>query len=417
MSRWRRAIRRWCALAAIVLGTCLPAAATLPEGTVAHGPFEIVAGIRKVSTGTFPNQGGNPFARREISEFQVRFKGRPVAAPGGNRSFWRVLRLAGAPRPTLLLVTTDFVLATQDAAGELQLQPIRSDSASLAELQWLDAVDGQPGPPMSFGIEAVADLQAGTLLQGGRWLRFGSRGVMDVATLTLHAVEPWVPIVPGKPITSLSREGDRVRAFSPGRGAYVLAAAGIDYASPDQGDAYGLLVVDIAQGTAEELRVDRRRFRFAETEDIDGNWIAHHFVWHRDATGREQLRPRDRFEPWAWRSTLQATRPGNWQLTVPRIDPKFVAVLRSVLQAQPGMQVDTTRHGSGLRVTVDGCSVEGQFFGADDPDAANRRVQFWPASGAPGTPPPACEAAARRLKAAIDAELATGRHDGLIKFD
>ena len=35
MSRWRRAIRRWCALAAIVLGTCLPAAAatlTLASG-------------------------------------------------------------------------------------------------------------------------------------------------------------------------------------------------------------------------------------------------------------------------------------------------------------------------------------------------------------------------------------------------
>ena len=98
------------------------------------------------------------------------------------------------------------------------------DSAALAELQWLDGRDGQPAAPLEFGIEAVPDLQAGTLLQGGRWLRFGSRSVMEVSTLTLHAVEPWVPIVPGQPITSLSREGDVARAFSPSRGQYVLAA-------------------------------------------------------------------------------------------------------------------------------------------------------------------------------------------------
>ena len=177
-------------------------AAPLPTGTVAHGPFEIVASVKRISTGSFPNQGGNPFASREVSEFQVRWRGKSVAASGGNQRFWRVLRLQGAPRPALLLVTTGFVLATEDAAGQLQVTPIKAESSSLAEVQWLDSADGQPGPSQSFGIEAVADLQAGTQLAGGRWLRLGSRSVMDVSALRVYPVDPWVPMLPGVPITS-----------------------------------------------------------------------------------------------------------------------------------------------------------------------------------------------------------------------
>ena len=65
-------MRRGLALAALVLFAHCAGAAGLPEGRIADGPFEIVAGVRRVSTGTFPNQGGNPFATREVSEFRVR---------------------------------------------------------------------------------------------------------------------------------------------------------------------------------------------------------------------------------------------------------------------------------------------------------------------------------------------------------
>ena len=39
------------------------------RGVVRHGPFEIEAGVRTVPTGTFPNQGGNPFVMKLLSEF------------------------------------------------------------------------------------------------------------------------------------------------------------------------------------------------------------------------------------------------------------------------------------------------------------------------------------------------------------
>lgn len=411
---------RWLPLAGMLalLPHCARAEG-LPKARIAHGPFEIVAGVRRVSTGTFPNQGGNPFATREVSEFEVRWKGKPVAV-GGGRSFWRVLRLAGAPRPALLLVTTGFVLASEDPAGELDLRPVKSESSSLAEVQWLDARGGQPGPSSTFGIEAVPDLQSGTQLQGGRWLRLGSRSVLDVSSLTVHPIDPWVPIVPGVPITSLSREGDEARAFSPGRGAYVLVASGIDYGSPDRGDAWGLLVVDITTGTAGELRVDRRRFRFAEPSDIDAAWVDHHFLWRRDADGRERLQPRERFPPWPWRARVRETRPGAWQLDVPRIDVAFVPVVKTLVRAEPGAEVADASGpaGPGLAVTLGGCALQVRGFGEDGSSADDHRVSVWPAADAPsGAPAALCESALRRLAARIDAELATGRHDALLKLD
>lgn len=401
-----------------MLSTPWAVAATPVNGALDHGPFQIQAGIRSVSSGTFPNQGGNPFARRKVSEFEVRWKGQPVTV-NGNRTFWRVLRLPAAPRPALLLVTQVFVLATEEAGGTLRLQPVRSESASLAEVQWLDERDGQPGAARSFGIEAVTDLQSGTLLQGGRWLRFGSRSVMDVASLKVFPVEPWVPVAPGQPDTHLSREGDDVRAFSPGRRNYVLAASGIDYGSADGRQAHGLLVVDIERGTASEIRVDRKRMRFAEPDDIDSAWVHHHFSWVRNAAGQEVLQARNDFRPWSWRARLRETRPGVWQMDVPRIDEKFVQLVKSVLAAKLGAKVIDADQpwGAGATATLADCTLQVRAFGKESLDPGDSRVSVWPEETRTSAAPASCEAALRRLATSIDGELASGRHDALLRLD
>lgn len=280
---------QWIALACALLSGCdlLPSS---QAQTLQHGPFEIVAHGRRISTGTFPNNGGNPFATQEVTLFSLRWHGRTVEVPGRGSRFWQVLRLVDAPRPAVLLVERDFTLVTEDG-GQLRIQPFQSESASLAEAQWLDSEAGQPGEPQAWGIAKV-DPATQTALQGGRYLLLGSRLVLDVARLQWHAVEPWVPMVPGKPVTELQREGDRARAFSPGRTQYVLAGSQIDYARGGRGQVHGLLVVDIPRGSAYELRVDRRRMPFADASDMDLRWIGHYFTWQRNAQGQEQLVPR-----------------------------------------------------------------------------------------------------------------------------
>jgi len=398
------------------------AAASLPTGVLAHGPFEIVAGVNRVSNGTFPNQGGSPFATREVSAFQVRWRRESVVMPGGgSQRFWRVLRLEGAPRPALLLVTTGFVLATEDAAGQRQLTPIKAECSSLAEVQWLDVADGQPEPSQRFGIEAVADLQAGTQLAGGRWLRLGSRSVMDVATLTVFAVAPWVPTGPGVPDICLLRQGDEVRAFSPGRTQYVLAAAGIDYSRADQAraQAHGLLVVDIAKGTATELRADRNRLRFVEPDDVNVAWVKHHFSWQPDSAGVARLVPRERFTPWPSRARMRQPSPNKWQLEVRRIDATaFIAVLRRRLEREPGVQVAdaSTQSHPGLDIALSGWTLQATAYGAGSRYADSHWLGASAKYGAPGQSAADCEPALRRLSVLIDAGLATGRHDALLKL-
>lgn len=385
-----------------------------PEATLVHGPFEISVSARSISRGTFPNQGGNPFATREVADFKLRWRGRPVATPEGNDRFWRVLRLSGAPRPALLLVTTGFTLATEDAAGRLQVTPIRSRSSSLAELQWLDARSGQPAAPQSFGIEQLPDLEGTTSLAGGRWLRLGAEAVLDLSALKVYSVEPWVPVAPGKPMTEPSREGDTVRAFSPGQTKYVLLASGPDYDRPGQPTQHGLMVVDIGSGIASVLRMDRRRFRFAAGDEVDADWVHHHFEWTRSKDGLEALKPRARFTPWPWRARLWETRPGAWQLDVRRIDPAFLVVVRMMLGKVPGAREVVAADGrpGDWNLELDGCVFRTAAHAGSDADG--HVTSIWPKDDRPAE---SCAGALRKLATAIDVELASGRHDALLKLD
>lgn len=413
-------------LAALLAAFGGPAAAFLaPKATLVHGPFEILAQERRIGTGTFPNQGGNPFATRPVTGFTVRWRGQTVEVPGRGDRFWQVLRLPDAPQPALLLVARDFTLVSEQA-GQLRVQPLSSQSASLAAAQWLDSEGGQPGQSRSWGISHVdlknpAALDAATRLQGGRWLRLGSQQLLDVQTLAVHKVEPWVPHRPGVPITSLSRAGDEVRAFSPGRTAYVLAGSQVDYAR-GKGQVWGLLVVDIASGTASELRVDRRRMPFASTDDMDHDWIAHYFEWQRDAAGREQLVPRAGVRPRPWRGRLLQGSVGELTYRVERMRPAYADELRRTVLALPGAVlapdwIDPKRGIDGFTLRVADCTIGLRVGepGLPEEDYDGDVSVFAPMADA-GTRP-ACNEIIRRIAAAADAELASGRHDRLVVLE
>lgn len=407
-------------LAALLATFGGPAAAFFaPKAALAHGPFEIVAQERRISSGTFPNQGGNPFATRPVSGFTVRWRGQPVEVPGRGDRFWQVLRLPDAPHPALLLVARDFTLVSEQD-GQLKVQPLSAQSASLAEAQWLDSEGGQPGESQSWGISHVdlknaAELDARTRLQGGQWLRLGSQLVLDLRTLAVHKVEPWLPVRPGEPVTGLSRAGDEVRAFSPGRTAYVLAGSQYDYGR-GKGQVWGLIVVDIASGIASELRVERRRMPFAGTDDLDRDWIAHYFEWQRDAAGRERLVSRAAARPRPWRGRVIDVSGGVLEYRVERIRTAFADVVRRIVLALPGAALapdwmSPARGIDGVTLRVGDCVIglaarEGR---PSDEDYDGHVGVYAPT--ADETTRASCNELIRRIGAAADAELASGRHD------
>lgn len=404
-------------LAAVLLAAFAPTRASQAQ-TIQHGPFEIVASPRRVSSGTFPNIGGNPFATVEVTSFALRWRGRSVQVPGRGDRFWQALRLVGAPQPAILLVERDFTLISEQN-GELRVQLLNSQSSSLAEAQWLDSKAGQPGEPQSWGISKV-DLATQTVLQGGRFLLLGSALVLDVNSLQLHKIEPWVPMVPGKPVTELSRDGDLARAFSPGRTQYVLAGSQSDYAR-GHGEIYGLLVVDMIRGTAYELRADRRRMPFADTQDMDLRWIDHYFVWQRDAGGQERLVPRVGAQALPWRGRLTAPSHGTIEYHVERVQPALLEHLRRVVLALPGAAlapdwIDPRRGIDGNTVRVGPCLLGLSAREAGMPEEKFSRVGVYITKDEPATREQ-CNETVRRIAVAMDVELATGRHNRLIVLD
>lgn len=409
----------WLSLTCVLLSGCNPAQQQSQAETLQHGPFEIIASSRRISTGNFPNNGGSPFATQEVTSFSLRWQGRTVKVPGLGHDFWQVLRLSGAPRPAVLLIERDFTLVTEQE-GQLQVQPLTSESASLAEAQWLDSEAGQPGEAHAWGISKV-DPGTQTLLQGGRFLRLGSRLVLDVQRLQLREVEPWVPMVPGKPVTSLSRDGDHVRAFSPGRTQYVLAGSQYDYARRE-GQIHGLLVVDMLRGHAYELLVDRRRMPFADSDDMDARWIGHYFIWQRDAQGQERLVPRPGARPLPWQGRLLTSSTGSAEYHVERVRPVLLDELRRVVLALPSAELapdwlDPGRGINGNTVRIGPCllglaanesgQLPGDTFSRVGIHVANEEA----ADRA------RCNETVRRVADAMDAELAAGRHDRLIVLD
>lgn len=251
--------------------------------SVEHGPFRIVGQARRISTGTFPNQGGNPFATMEVTGFRVLYRDQPVVIRHGSRTleqFWRVSTLPDAPRPALLLSTTDFHLVTE-VNGQLSLRSLGRPTTDMATYQWLDGADGQPTEPASFGIERVRLDQLP--LTGGRWLLLSTQAVLDVKTLQVHPVDYHVP--QGQPLQGVG--GTRALVLSPGQTQYVTWGSSVTLVE-DGEYVPGLSVVDIRSGRAYGLRLRPGEKRFHEEEDLTPRWLSHYYEWRREPGGPER---------------------------------------------------------------------------------------------------------------------------------
>jgi hypothetical protein len=379
-----------------------------------HGPFEIVAEGRRISSGGFPNTSANPFETTEVTSFRVRHRGGElVLASGDERSsrFWRVLRLAGAPQPALLIASHGLHLVIE-RDGQLVQRPIGESNKDGVALQWLDAAPGrQPGPVQRLGLSKI-DPGADTLLQGGRWLLLSSRHVLDLHTLAVHPVQPWILSGTDHPLSGLHGGDETARAFSPSGSAYVVPASG---RLAGGGDYLGLLVIDIPSGKADALKLDRRRTRYGDITDINAEWVAHYFRWQRDDTGKERLLPQPAARPLPWRGRIVDFSSGILEYRVAPVAEDMVAAMRHFLVERHGAQVvpdwlDASRT-TGNTLKVSGC---GHVLALSHRDG---HASLYAPAPRHGSTPVDCYAAIRRLGAAFDAELATGRHDALFRPD
>jgi hypothetical protein len=121
---------------------------------------------------------------------------------------------------------------------------------------------------------------------------FGSQSVRkyQIRWMATVPVEPWLDQVQGDTVVNMNASNSPAVALSPGRTRFVLRGEGQDYGRG--GECFDLLLlIDLATGKPEALRLDPRRTPYANLDAIDAAWIATHLQWTRGPDGRERLQP------------------------------------------------------------------------------------------------------------------------------
>ena len=290
---WRlaRTSSLWILLFAAVAGSANAAGSGDDPAERRVGSFVITQHAKRIGDGGLFMRTGNPFGTQRMREYSISHRGRNVVVPGLGERHFQVLELPDAPRPALLLASGmnyHLVVDEGDHAEVRDLAPQASDGA----LQWLDSDNGQPGPQSAgYGLDRI-DSPPNLRLAGGRLLYLRHRVVLDVGTLTARPVEPWWHQGKGKGDVEMNASNSPAIALSPGRTRFVLAGDGRDWASDERFQA--LLVVDLATGKPDGVRIDASLVGPGQGVPIDAAFVARHYRWEHDARGREvlALRPR-----------------------------------------------------------------------------------------------------------------------------
>lgn len=395
-----------CGLIGALLLLCLGSnvvAKPLSNETLSHGPFEITAAGRRISSGGF-GTGGGLFSTMEVTSFSVRWQGKEVVI-GGHSRFWRVLRLPDATRPALLLVTSHFRLIYEDE-GQLVVKDFGQTSGGMAYTQWLDEQHGQPGESAMYGVQKVS-MATGTTLQGGRWLRLSDRTVIDVHTLATYTFKPWVE---GDQPLGGANAGTNATAlaFSPGHTQFV-ASGSLNPLPGQNKSAPALVVIDVPSGNAYGLAIDAHGMRYRDSRDVTPAWLEHYFQWQRDAQGHEHLVQRPNVKPAPWQGSI-VDFGDRIEYRVAPVASGMEQVFKRFLIERMGAQVAKEGAYSSKpddrTFTLPGCDHVVAVGAHDDHVGL-----FAP----PPKEPPwvRCQDSIRQIATAFDAELATGRLDDL----
>lgn len=397
----------WLWLGALIVVAALAAtAATLAHAREAptreaRGAFEIEMRGKKIGAGGFPNTSGNPFERREVTEFRAYHRGKRLAAryPNGEEDdgFWEAWFLDGAPRPALLLATTGIWLVTEQD-GVAKVETLVEAETSGAQLQWLDGADGQPSPTVHVGIGDARGTPRGH--REGTLLLLSRNVLLDTRSLAVTRFR----VTDSEPL----RQAEKYNAgnidalhLSPGRSQYALLGS----RDADLGYDYAIVVADPGRGRAYAVPFERSATRLADRTEANRAWFEHHFTWVREPSGEERLQRRSDAPPWPWLGRL--SRSGGFRVgyRLPGAGPGLRAVFEAFvaerfaverLPADP-QDPDSTRLRAG------GWNYVIRYSEKD------RTVSFWYDNGLVAEQP-AAFALVGEVGEAFNAQLAAGAH-------
>jgi hypothetical protein len=221
--------------------------------------------------------------------------------------------------------------------------------------------------------------------------RVGQNGVLDTRTLAIHRFTLPSRTIEQVPLNCLALSPD-LRTF-----VRLVTVSGSD--SP------ALAATDYVGDQTDILPIDRMRMRYIVQSQIDPAWVDHHFCWVRNSVGIDRLIQRESFETLPFQGIVEQGTDGNWRYTlhgVYDIRPIILDVLVGQLGGRPAPPSANT---SEQPIQLEGGEVS-LFYGREYGNLLMLRM-----------PKDASLEFTQKIARAIDAELATGKHDSMFDLD
>jgi len=322
------------------------------------------------------------------AEFAIRYQGKPIPTGANQPTIERADAVATIPGPVPGLLVHEFDPANP---GPTYLVVGGGDQAR---------------------VERLADYQASAVLLTSDTRAFHAarrrplrRGWIDRETLAQPAV-----FLVGSNVVDTRRM--IVRHFSAEADVTGVPAVPPLGLSPDErsfvtfgltehsDDHPALVVTDAVGDTAYVLPIDPARMRYATLEVLDPAWVGHHFAWQR-VGGVDRLLVRTGFVPLPYHGALSGEGDGESYRLEPAGEPLRSALLEFLIRQFHAESLPSEPDAYERSVRIDGRIVK---------VASSSSFNYVAVSMERG-------ASDHRLLAAIakgfDAELATGKHDGL----
>ena len=352
-----------------------------PVRTDSVGPFTIETQATRFDR---DSESGQVAAR---STFRIAHRGQPMQ----EYQEAGAVAVVGGPRVALLVQATD---------GDDGRCLLVTEEGSIAKSQSLGSCYGTiAGEPLT--ADPATYRAARTLRVPSGWVdreTFATPGlylvektVLDTRTLAVH------PLSDGGDTRNMA--GIPPVSLSPDQRSLVWFVA-------DGSDQPPFLQVrDWKADSSYAIPVDPTRMRFRSRDDVDPEWVAHHFAWARDHAGVDRLQVRERFTPLPYRGSFYPA-PGSG-VTMYSLSPGGAALRQALVDILIG-QLGAVRQPDQL----DGYHLVLAIGGSTIKASAGGGVVSFSIVRGEGDP-----ALMTSVASTLDAGLATGRYDALFVPD
>lgn len=290
----------------------------------------------------------------------------------------------------------------------------------------VDAIDHQPAIGLTDTIDSRR--QNNYLhrkeISGSRWLLLGNDCVFDLQTTTVY---PFTSSLQSRYSADPTLDKTHLPiALSPDMRSLVRLVTINEYdpkTDAHLGYSLHLLVNNFVTDRSELIAIDHQRMRvnrqsdyFGDAnDDIDEQWLDHHYEWQKGSDGNDRLVARTQFTPWPLRGWLSGYDP-DFEFRLFLVKPELLDSLEEFLIAQFGAKRIEREHSdeygsvrTSLDLQIDDKQLTMSF---SSNDYSPSQISLWQSAPDPGD-----GEWIKEIVQAVNQQIQSGVYDDLFIFE